>query len=52
MSRYGWQAGLAIVVWTVVLAYLGLPLPLAVLIPVDVALVVLAVLLRWGTSRT
>jgi hypothetical protein len=40
------QAGLAVVVWTGVLTYAGLPVVLAVLIPVDVALVGLALLQR------
>jgi hypothetical protein len=40
MSRHFWQASLAVVAWTLVLVQVGVPLVLAVLIPMDVALFV------------
>ena len=51
MSKHVWQAILAVLAWTVVLLYAGVPLVLAILIPVDVALVGLAVL-RWRAIQT
>jgi hypothetical protein len=46
MGRHWWQAALAAAVWTIVLVQAGVPLVLAVLIPVDVAILGLAAL-RW-----
>jgi hypothetical protein len=51
MFRPAWQAVLAVTVWVGALSYIGLPLILAVLVPIDVALVGLAVL-RWRPLRT
>jgi hypothetical protein len=51
MFRQAWQAVLAATVWAGVLSYLGLPVVLAVLVPIDVALVGLAVL-RWRSLQT
>ena len=51
VSKHFWQAILAVLAWTVVLLYAGVPLVLAILIPIDVALVGLAVL-RWRAIQT
>jgi hypothetical protein len=46
MLRRLLQAGLAVAVWLLVLTYAGMPGVLAILIPVDVGLVGLALLCR------
>jgi hypothetical protein len=46
MARHFWQAGLAVVAWTLVLVQVGVPPVLAVLIPMDVAVAGLAFLAR------
>jgi hypothetical protein len=51
MARHFWQASLAVVAWTLVLVQVGVPLVLAVLIPMDVALVGLA-FLAWRSIQT
>jgi hypothetical protein len=51
MLRHLWQACLAALVWTAVLAYTGVPTVLAVLIPLDIAIAGLG-LLRWRSLPT
>lgn len=51
MLRHAIQAALAVLVWSVLLAFSGVPLVLAVLIPVDIALLGLAAL-AWRAVRT
>ena len=50
MVRHGWQTALAAAVWSLVLAYAGVPVVPAVLIPVDVVLVILAAL-GWRSPQ-